>query len=36
MARAREGALTKILAEDKQLRKNDAANHADFVKGDKI
>ena len=31
-----EGVLTKSLAEEKQLRKNDAANNADSVKGDKI
>ena len=31
-----EGALPKSLAEEKQLRKHDAANHADSVKGDKI
>ena len=35
-AKTREGALTKSLAEERQLRKNDAANHADFVKGEDL
>nr|XP_045086317.1 uncharacterized protein LOC123494495 [Aegilops tauschii subsp. strangulata] len=31
--RAREETLTKDLEKERQLRKNEAANHADFVKG---
>ena len=34
--RTREGTLTKSLAEERQLRKNDAANHEDFVKGENL
>ena len=30
-AKAREGALTKSLAEERLLRKSDATNHANFV-----
>ena len=33
-ARAREGTLTKNLETEKQLRKNEAANHKDFVEGE--
>ena len=35
-ATAWEGALTKSLAEERQLWKNDAANHADFMKGEDL
>ena len=31
--RAREETLTKDLENEKQLRRNDAANHEDYVKG---
>ena len=34
--RAREGTLTKNLEKERQLRKNDAANHEDFVKGENL
>ena len=31
-----EGALTKSLAEERQLCKNDAINHVDFMKGEDL
>ena len=34
--RAREETLTKSLEKERQLRKNDAANHEDFVKGENL
>ena len=34
--RAREETLTKNLEEERQLWKNDAVNHADFVEGEKL
>nr|XP_020194064.1 tol-Pal system protein TolA-like [Aegilops tauschii subsp. strangulata] len=35
-ARAREETRAKNLEKERQLRKNDAANHADFVKGENL
>ena len=34
--RAREETLTKSLEKERQLRRNDAANHEDFVKGENL
>ena len=34
--RAREETLTKNLEKERQLRKNEAANHEDFVKGENL
>ena len=34
--RAREETLTKDLEEERQLRRNDAANHEDYVKGENL
>ena len=34
--RAREETLTKNLEEERQLRRNDAANHEDYVKGENL
>ena len=33
-AKAREGTLTKDLETEKQLRRNEAANHKEFVEGE--
>ena len=35
-AKAREETLAKDLEAEKQLRKNEAANHEDFVKGENL
>ena len=35
-ARAREETLTKNLEKERQLWKNEAANHEDFVKGEAV
>ena len=35
-ARAREETLTKNLEDERQLRRNDATNHMDFMKGENL